>query len=331
MSVKLSAYVWDGCSAAGLKGNKLLIMLRLADYASDEGIAFPGIDTISRQLGAGRSTVIALLSELARGGWLEKQERRLGQRNMSNLYILNVAKLRKAAEKGCQSLHNHQGPESGLSKVQGLKTGLSENQGPKSGPSEPQGLKIGPSEYQGPESGLSDSQGPKSERSENPKKRHSHRPKTGPDPSVNSKHDPSDLKPLCPVSPKPDPEIEITDHAIRVLNHLNRVAASRFQKSRSSLEYIRARLREGYSVGDLELVVDYKHEHWRGTRLYDYMQPRTLFRAGKFEGYFSSAIRWNARGRLPRDKWDDPSAPSASEPFRASYQDVDYSSPGGFR
>ncbi|EPL5641163.1 helix-turn-helix domain-containing protein, partial [Klebsiella oxytoca] len=33
MSVKLSAYVWDGCAAAGIKGNKLLIMLRLADYA----------------------------------------------------------------------------------------------------------------------------------------------------------------------------------------------------------------------------------------------------------------------------------------------------------
>jgi hypothetical protein len=37
VSVKLSAYVWDGCAAAGIKGNKLLIMLRLADYASDEG------------------------------------------------------------------------------------------------------------------------------------------------------------------------------------------------------------------------------------------------------------------------------------------------------
>lgn len=36
MSVKLSSYVWDGCAAAGIKGNKLLIMLRLADYASDE-------------------------------------------------------------------------------------------------------------------------------------------------------------------------------------------------------------------------------------------------------------------------------------------------------
>lgn len=62
MSVKLSAWVWDGCAAAGIKGNKLLIMLRLADYASDEGIAYPSVATIARQLGAGRSTVIGLIN-----------------------------------------------------------------------------------------------------------------------------------------------------------------------------------------------------------------------------------------------------------------------------
>lgn len=73
MSVKLSAYVWDGCAAAGIKGNKLLIMLRLADYASDEGIAYPSVATIARQLGAGRSTVITLIGELVKDGWLTKK------------------------------------------------------------------------------------------------------------------------------------------------------------------------------------------------------------------------------------------------------------------
>jgi DNA-binding IclR family transcriptional regulator len=72
VSVKLSAYVWDGCAAAGIKGNKLLIML-LADYASDEGIAYPSVATIARQLGAGRSTVITLIGELVKDGWLTKR------------------------------------------------------------------------------------------------------------------------------------------------------------------------------------------------------------------------------------------------------------------
>ncbi|WP_071846634.1 conserved phage C-terminal domain-containing protein [Tatumella saanichensis] len=371
MSVKLSAYVWDGCSAAGLKGNKLLIMLRLADYASDEGIAFPGIETISRQLGAGRSTVISLINELVRGGWLERQERRLGQRNMSNLYILNVPKLRKAAEKAYWSLHNPQGlktepsepqgPKSGLSESEGLKTGPSEPQGPKSGlseseglktgPSEPQGLKsglseseglkTGPSEPQGPKSGRSeseglktgpsDSQGPKYERPENQKNTDPHRPKTGPEPSVNSKQDPTDLKPLCPVSSKPDVETEITEQAIRVLNYLNRVTMARFQKSRSSLENIRARLREDHSEEDLMLLVDYKNEHWRDTSMYEYMRPKTLFRPGKFEAYLSSAYRWKGRGRPLRETWDAIRSGARSDGFQASYQDVDYSCPEGFR
>lgn len=38
MSVKVSSYVWDGCAAHGVKGTKLLVMLRLADFSNDEGI-----------------------------------------------------------------------------------------------------------------------------------------------------------------------------------------------------------------------------------------------------------------------------------------------------
>lgn len=70
----------------------------------------------------------------------------------------------------------------------------------------------------------------------------------------------------------------ITDNAILVLNHLNLVSGSRYQKSKTSLENIRARLREGYTVSDLQLVIDLKHEHWNGNDVqYQYMRPETLF------------------------------------------------------
>jgi hypothetical protein len=39
VSVKLSSWVWDGCAAQGVKGIKLLVMARLADFSSDEGCA----------------------------------------------------------------------------------------------------------------------------------------------------------------------------------------------------------------------------------------------------------------------------------------------------
>lgn len=113
------------------------------------------------------------------------------------------------------------------------------------------------------------------------------------------------IKPSCPVSAKPDREVMITDQAIEVLNHLNRVKGSRFQKSKSSLENIRARIRDGYSVGELKLVIDLKHEHWRDNfEMYLHLCPETLFGPKKFEKYLQSAIGWERNGRPPREAWD---------------------------
>lgn len=90
----------------------------------------------------------------------------------------------------------------------------------------------------------------------------------------------------------------ITDQAIEVLTHLNQVSGSRYQKSKTSLENLRARLREGYSVADLQLVIDLKHEHWHGdSRMYRYMRPETLFGPKKFESYLQDATRWLKSGR----------------------------------
>lgn len=112
-------------------------------------------------------------------------------------------------------------------------------------------------------------------------------------------------KPLCPVAAQPDPEVLITDQAIDVLTHLNQVSGSRYQKSKTSLENIRARIREGYSTDDLKLVIDLKHEHWNGNdEQYQYMRPETLFGPKKFEGYLQSAIRWDKKGRPSRATWD---------------------------
>ena len=97
MSVKLSSWVWDGCAAQGVKGIKLLVMARLADFSSDEGVCWPSVATIARQLGAGRSTVITAITQLEADGWLTRTERRNGQRSGTNLYTLNAEKLRTAA------------------------------------------------------------------------------------------------------------------------------------------------------------------------------------------------------------------------------------------
>lgn len=263
MSVKLSSYVWDGCAAAGMKLSSVAIMARLADFSSDEGVCWPSIETIARQIGAGASTVRTAIAKLETDGWLSRTARRKGNRNASNIYRLNVAKLQAAAFAHLS--------ESDTSKSDGSKSDSS-----KFDPSKPT------------DNGSF------------------HPPESGGDPSVNSTTDPSSKsKTLCPVAPQPDPEILITDNAIVVLTHLNQVSGSRYQKSRTSLENIRARLREGYSVSDLKLVIDLKHEHWNGNdEQYQYMRPETLFGPKKFEGYLQSGIRWEKKGRPAREEWD---------------------------
>ncbi|EBA2367881.1 GntR family transcriptional regulator [Salmonella enterica] len=283
MSTKLTGYVWDACAASGMKLSSVAIMARLADFSSDEGVSWPSIATIARQIGAGESTVRTAISQLEKDGWLTRQQRRKGNRNASNVYQLNVAKLQAAA-------FSHLS-DSDASKSDASKTDAS-----------------------------------KSEASKNDEKGGFHPSESGGDPSVNTTTDPSVKKPSCPVAPQPDPEVTITDNAILVLNHLNLVSGSRYQKSKTSLENIRARLREGYTVGDLQLVIDLKHEHWNGNDVqYQYMRPETLFGPKKFEGYLQSGIRWDKKGRPPRDSWGE----KKHDPMK--FGPVDTKIPEGFR
>lgn len=135
-------------------------------------------------------------------------------------------------------------------------------------------------------------------------------------------------KPSCPVAPQPDPEVLITDNAILVLTHLNQVSGSRYKKSKTSLENIRGRLRDGYSVDDLKLVIDLKHEHWSGNDdQYQYMRPETLFGPKKFESYLQSASRWDSKGRPKRQDWEGQRKATDLMSFGAP----DKAIPAGFR
>ncbi|EKS56624.1 hypothetical protein D186_12682 [Citrobacter freundii ATCC 8090 = MTCC 1658 = NBRC 12681] len=282
MSTKLTGYVWDGCAASGMKLSSVAIMARLADFSSDEGVCWPSIETIARQLGAGPSTIRTAIAKLEKDGWLTRTQRRNGNRNASNVYRLNVAKLQAAAFS--------QLSDSDTSKSEASKTDPSKS-GKNGG--------FDPSE-------------------------------SGGDPSVKSTQDPQvTSKPSCPVAAQPDPEVVITDQARQVLSYLNQTTGSRYQVCSTSLENIRARLREQFTVDDLCLVVDYKNADWRDSEQAQYLRPATLFIPKNFPGYLQSATKWSAAGRPERvnGKWATNSA------SRANFQNVDYSLPenSGFR
>ncbi|WP_049281735.1 conserved phage C-terminal domain-containing protein [Citrobacter braakii] len=284
MSTKLTGYVWDGCAASGMKLSSVAIMARLADFSSDEGVCWPSIETIARQLGAGPSTIRTAIAKLEKDGWLTRTQRRNGNRNASNVYRLNVAKLQAAAF-----------------------SQLSDSDTSKSDASNFDASKADPSKS-GKNGGFDPSE-------------------SGGDPSVKSKQDPQvTSKPSCSVAAQPDPEVMITDQAILVLSHLNQISGSRYQKSKTSLENIRARLREGYSVADLQLVIDLKHEHWHeNDEQYQYMRPETLFGPKKFESYLQSATRWDQKGRPKRADW------GAKKRDVMAFGPVDTTIPAGFR
>ncbi|HAT7563541.1 TPA: GntR family transcriptional regulator [Citrobacter koseri] len=284
MSTKLTGYVWDGCAASGMKLSSVAIMARLADFSSDEGVCWPSIETIARQLGAGPSTIRTAIAKLEKDGWLTRTQRRNGNRNASNVYRLNVAKLQAAAF-----------------------SQLSDSDTSKSDASKFDASKADPSKS-GKNGGFDPSE-------------------SGGDPSVKSTQDPQvTSKPSCPVAAQPDPEVVITDQAILVLSHLNQISGSRYQKSKTSLENIRARLREGYSVADLQLVIDLKHEHWHeNDEQYQYMRPETLFGPKKFESYLQSATRWEQKGRPKRADW------GAKNRDVMAFGPVDTRIPEGFR
>ncbi|EPA9397924.1 conserved phage C-terminal domain-containing protein [Yersinia enterocolitica] len=266
MSVKLSSYVWDGCAAAGMKISKVAIMARLADFSNDEGVCWPSVTTIARQIGAGESTVRTALAELETDGWLSKKARRAGNRNASNVYQLNVAKLKAAAHAS----------ESDTSKSDGSKSDGSKSDGSK---------------FDGSESGNNGIFDP---------------PESGGDPSVKSTPDPSSKKPTCQPPMATDPEVEITDQAKEVLKHLNLITGSRYQTSKSSLENIRARLKEQFTVAELKLTVDYLHAKWAADlNMAEYLRPTTLFQPTKFPGYLEGANRWHEAGCPARKdgKW----------------------------
>lgn len=97
MSSKILGNVWDACAAHDVKGAKLVIMARLADYSNDDGVCYPSVETICRQLGLGESTVRTAIAELESSGWLRRESRRKGNRNTSNLYHLNAERLEALA------------------------------------------------------------------------------------------------------------------------------------------------------------------------------------------------------------------------------------------
>lgn len=83
-----------------------------------------------------------------------------------------------------------------------------------------------------------------------------------------------------------------------ILTYLNQKTGKRFSlKTATNRKWIRARLKEGFTVQDCKTVIDKKFADWHGVQFAsgglgdDYMTPVTLFRPANFERYLNETPR----------------------------------------
>ncbi|UVX34654.1 MAG: hypothetical protein [Namikivirus tsukuho] len=93
-------------------------------------------------------------------------------------------------------------------------------------------------------------------------------------------------EPQPPAQPKePDPTEEIVEH-------LNQRAGTHYRATTANTrKLIKARLKEGFTVDEIKLVIDKKCAEWLNNRdMVQYLRPETLF-GNKFESYLNAKSR----------------------------------------
>lgn len=90
-------------------------------------------------------------------------------------------------------------------------------------------------------------------------------------------------EPQAPAQPKePDPTEEI-------VTHLNQRAGTHYKATTANTrKLVKARLKEGFTVDEIKLVIDKKCTEWlNNPAMVEYLRPETLF-GNKFEGYLNA-------------------------------------------
>lgn len=90
-------------------------------------------------------------------------------------------------------------------------------------------------------------------------------------------------EPQAPAQPKgPDPTEE-------VINHLNSRAGTGYKPTTANTrKLVKTRLKEGFTVEDMKLVIDKKCAEWlNNPEMAKFLRPETLF-GNKFEGYLNA-------------------------------------------
>lgn len=85
MSIKLMSQAWD----TNAKGNELIVLLSLADFANDEGYCFPSWSILMEKCKISKDTLARVLNKLENDGYIIRESRkRTNGSDASNGYIV---------------------------------------------------------------------------------------------------------------------------------------------------------------------------------------------------------------------------------------------------
>ncbi|GKT04439.1 phage replisome organizer N-terminal domain-containing protein [Furfurilactobacillus entadae] len=89
-----------------------------------------------------------------------------------------------------------------------------------------------------------------------------------------------------------------------VIDYLNEKTGKHFKHTAANKTVIMARHKEGYTADDMRKVIDNKTAEWlKDAKMNKFLQPSTLFRASKFEGYVNNIPVQEQSSKMDLKDW----------------------------
>lgn len=128
-------------------------------------------------------------------------------------------------------------------------------------------------------------------------------------------HNATEPQPLL-AEPQPPAQPKAPDPTEEVIDHLNRKAGTHYKATTpNTRKLVKARLKEGFTVEDMKLVIDKKCGEWlNNCDMAQYLRPETLF-GTKFESYL------NAQSR-PQTRQNNTTNQQPIDPAAAAYLEI---------
>jgi uncharacterized phage protein (TIGR02220 family) len=105
-----------------------------------------------------------------------------------------------------------------------------------------------------------------------------------------------------------------------VIQYLNDQSGKHFRNTKTNQKLIRSRLDEGFDRHDIRMAIDHVVQAWKGDPEMDrYIQPSTIFRASKFEGYVNSV----PGGKQSKGKVRESTPDWAQDDYQHEHKPVD--------